>query len=1276
MTVKSSGEISFRSSTGVDIEEEFGDTVGLDNSQPLFNQSTYLSGFYRGLTRLTSEGTQTKYGASQYRTTTYYGGPVTSESMHRYMVAFDPAATPTTLAGGYGRSSVFETEITSTQFGTGEGFTKQELDFYSPNLVVPFDARNMYIRKEAGFSFDEFGYSRYFTNGSLYSVETPTNLVRFNYWLGYAKKGMVQRLPSMLYFGDLAEEETLGIMDGIVRGDGSIPKSDVPFGLDRALINTSVDETIIGTPVNSQNAHAGFGGSYIDNTVSFGPLTAPLSALEICGNTLAAGATGDDTDATNSGAVYIYTRGSTGNTWTQEQVFSRYSVPITEFGKCVALSNTLSGFAGKTLAISGQGSDGKHNFITIYVRAGDDNGQWAFRRNITLPNDADGSFPDEGIRCLSLSDDGQTLAVGIPQSTGSTDPYGYNGVANQGRIEVYETTDNWNSIAARTDAHEYISENHGSGSYAGMSIAMAGDGNSLVVGIPKINYMTDTTADLTTPANLKGTIIHLHKSGGSWNTSISVSNPSGNDLANHRSGLGFSVDISYDGRMVVAGCARESKDNSLNNKGLVKVFEKTTATSASLTLTSEIEADDAAATDHFGIDVKLDMPAPSLANYPTGGTLIVGAKFKNTRQGAAYVFTNILPTPATAGATGHTWVQQRKIVGSQAQQGTSTNPVTNTTYIHQHQVDLTGSQFGLSVDIDGLYAVVLGNTNHFNTSGLPEPRGKLYLYNVDDWKTAGTSKAEYATNPFAGRYGTGTIPLTNASKPEIKFSHFYGATKKPAVWEAIADLYKKRHQTLVFTSGPSADGVYGVDSLLSDNLKINRAMFHHNAKDPNRLSNGSLPLTADAGRLDKGVLVPDTKISTTAAVRGSTDLTTDFHFGRGWGDMTLGEAEVVREAQRDYEYTTVLIHHSGAQIIDRNETTAVQNQIDFAARSGESIFDVSDYDVSSDANMQAAYNSDPADIQVLVNDTIIPANKFDLIGGVVTISSDYRMYDGDDAYSMPPVSIRRIGDLSTLAGWFSYGGGNTGGNSIDYQSPAVELVPINVNGTSAAGADAGYDNLRSAHSANSLAGTGNPSGFSGVTVSSRWYIAHILLPVTEIANIKFNFKTNYTDGDTPLNRHNAQDIHLIPGKWDYVAGSFEHGTGAISSSAAYEHGNNCKQNVNYGDLTVFCGFSSSTEFVNKMRPDLTYCTVPEGKSHDWSVHSMTDFSGYHQTKFNVTFDPTNPERSASAGVIAYEIQRDATSASGGFIGTALANAGITGNHGTDMQSFILRCSDT
>jgi len=1269
MTVKSSGEISFRSSTGVDIEEEFGDTVGLDNSQALFNQSTYLSGFYRGLTRLTSEGTQTKFGASQYRTTLYQGGPVTTDSMHRYMVAFDPATTPTTLAGGYGRSSVFETEITSTQFGTGEGFTKQELDFYSPNLVVPFDARNMYIRKEAGGFDDSFGYSRYFTNGSLYSVETPTNLVRFNYWLGYAKKGMVQRLPSMMYFGDLAEEVTLGIMDGIVRGDGAIPKADVPFGLDRAVLNTSVDETIIGTPVNSRNLYAGFGGSYIGNSVTFGPLTAPISALEICGNTLAAGAQGDDTHATNSGAVYIYTRGSTGNTWTQEQVLSRYSSStITEFGKCVALSNTLSGIAGKTLAISGQGSDGKHNLISIYVRAGNDNGTWAFKRTIPLPNDADGNFPDDGIRCLSLSDDGQTLAVGIPQSTGTVTE----GVTNQGRIEVYETNDNWISNVVRTDAHEYVSENHGSGSYAGVSIAMAGDGNSLVVGIPKIVYMTDATADDTT--TLKGTIIHLHKNGGSWNTSQSPSSPLPSSLANHRSGLGFSVDISYDGRVVVAGCARESKDNSLDNKGLVKVFEKVTGTSSDLTLTSEIEAGDAAATDHFGIDVKLDMPAPSLTNYPTGGTLIVGAKFKNTRQGAAYVFTNILPTPAVAGATGHTWVQQRKIVGSQAEQGTSTNPVTNTTYAHQHQIDLTGSQFGLSVDIDGLYAVVLGNTNHFNTSGFAEPRGKLYLYNVDDWKTVGTSKADYATNPFAGRYGTGTIPLTNASKPEIKFSHFYGATKKPAIWEAIADLYKKRHQTLVFTSGPSADGVYGIDAALPDNLKINRAMFHHNAKNPNVLPNGTLPAAAAASNLDKGVLVPNTKVTATTAVRGSTDLTTDFHFGRGWGDMTLGETEVVREAQRDYEWTTVLIHHSGARILDRNETTAIQNQIDFAERNGESSFDVSDYDVSGDANMQAAYNNDPADIQVLVNDTIIPANKFDLIGGVVTISSDYRNYDGDGEYSMPPVSIRRIGDLSTLAGWFSYGGGNTGGNSIEYQSPAVELLPINVNGTSADGADAGYDNLRSAHTANSLAGAGNSYPFSGATVSSRWYIAHINLPVTEIANIKFNFKTNYTDADTPLNRHNAQDIHLIPGKWDYVAGSFEHGTGSNSSSAAYEHGNNCKQNVNYGDLTVFCGFSSSTN--NKMQPDLTYCTVPEGTSHDWSVQSMTDLSGQHQTKFNVTFDPTNPERSASAGVIAYEIQRGQNTSSGGFIGMAFAAAGVTGNHGTDMQSFILRCSDT
>ena len=1273
MTVKSSGEISFRSSTGVDIEEEFGDTVGLNNSEALFNQSTYLSGFYRGLTRLTSEGTQTKFGASQYRTTTYVGGPVTSDSMHRYMVAFDPATTPTspTLAGGFGRSSVFETEITSTQFGTGEGFTKQELDFYSPNLVVPFDARNMYIRKQSADFDSGFGYSRYFTNGSLYSVETPTNLVRFNYWLGYAKKGMVQRLPSMMYFGDLAAEVQLGIMDGITRGDGVIPKADVPFGLDRAAPDTSIDETIKVTPVNSQNSHAGFGGSYIGNTISFGPLTAPISALEICGNTLAAGAQGDDTYATNSGAVYIYTRGSTGNTWTQEIVLSRYSsATISEFGKCVALSNYLTGFAGKTLAISGQGSDGKHNLISIYVRAGDDNGTWSFKRSITLPDDADGNFPTYGIRCLSLSDNGQRLAVGIPDSTGSTDPYNLNGVANQGRVEVYETNDNWISNVVRTDVHEYISETYGSNGYAGMSLAISGDGNSLVVGIPRITYLSNP--DATIAATLQGKISHMSRNAsGSWKTNPSES---GSD-ATHRSGVGFSVDISYDGRVVVAGASRESKDDSLDNKGLVKVYEKTTATSADLTLTSEIEADDIAANDHFGIDVKLDMPAPSIVNYPNGGTLIVGANLKSTRQGAAYVFTNILPTPATAGATGHTWVQQRKIVGSQAQQGTSTNPVTSTTYEHQHQIDLTGSQFGLSVDIDGLYAVVLGNTNHFNSSnGLPEPRGKLYLYNVDAWQTATTSKTDYATNPFAGRYGTGTIPLTNASKPEIKFSHFYGVTKKPAIWEAIADLYKKRHQTLVFTSDPSSDGVYGVDSALSDNLKINRAMFHHNAKDPNRLSDGSLPSMASAGRLDKGVLVADTKTTATTAVRGSTDLTTDFHFGRGWGDMTLGETEVVRETQKDYTWTTVLIHHSGARILDGNETTAIENQINFAARYGESLFDVSDYDVSGDANMQAAYNSDPANIQVLVNDTIIPANKFDLIGGVVTISGDYRQYDGDGEYDMPAVSVRRIGDISTLVGWFSYGGGNTGGNSIDYQSPAVELLPLNVNGTSAAGADAGYNNLRSAHSPNSLASAGNPNLFSGATVSSRWYIAHINLPVTEIANIKFNFKTNYTDSNTPLNRHNAQDIHLIPGKWDYVAGSFEHGTGSDSSSAAYEHGNNCKQNVNYGDLAVFCGFSSSTN--NKFRPDRTYCTVPEGQSHDWSVQSITDQSGNHQTKFNITFDTTNPERSASAGVIAYEIRRDEDTNQGGFSNILNAALGITGNHGTDMQSFILRCSDT
>ena len=1220
MAVKSLGEISFRSTSGVDIEDEFGDVVGLDNSQTLFNQSTYLSGFYRGLTRLASEGTQTKHGVGQYRYATYYGGPVTEDSMHRYMVTFDPNASASELlppTDGYGRSDVFETEIISTQFGTGVGFDKQELDFYSPSLVLPFDARNMYVSNPVKDK-DEYGVPRYYTNGSLYSVESLTNgKTRLNYWLGYAKKGVVHRLPSLQEYTELLDGPD--IMDGVARGDMVIAKADVPFGLDRSVNVSSIEETIIGTPTNSQSSYSGFGGSYISQSQPAGPDNPPNSAMELHGRILAVGSQGDDTNSAGSGSVYIYKRGADDNDWTLEATLNRSSDGITEFGRCIALSGNGGSWAAlrdgayregvtipsddkKVLAVSGKGADGKHNRISMYLRS--QSGVWTLRTTIAVPDDYNGTFPTstesddvKGINCLSLSDDGFVLAAGIRHSLGSTS----NIQVNKGRVEAYYSSSGpWLNANRLSAIPDIVSDVYGGSCWAGTSVALSGDGNTLTIGVPKIEYLSDMVSDAYIPVSLRAEIMTI----GLWlqYNGAGFITPSQRYVvdSDHRTGIGFNVDASYDGRMIVAGGVRKSADNSLVDKGVVQIIERQTidittaagATAAEFTLTSEVTAPAAEDNDFFGTDVKLDMPAPTILNYPTGGTLIVGAKNRNTRQGAAYVFTNILPTPEVALSTSHTWIHQKTIIGSQAESGTSINPVTGVEYPFDFQIRNTGSQFGLSVDIDGLYAVVLGNTNHYNDNGRADPRGKLYLYKVDSWKGFGTPKSEYVANPFSGRYGIGTIPLSEASESEIKFSHFYGATKKPAIWEAIADLYKRRHQTidLSLTQGAASSLDYGTDNSLSDALKVTRAMFHHSARNPDFIT-GETIREAQLGEnttLDRGHQ-NNTEDTSTTAIRTATDLVTDFHFGRAWGDMTLGETSVVRDAQKDYTWTTVLIHHTGINILDQF---------------GDPI------------NNAAA-----------------------------------------DTY-----------------GWMSYGGGNAGGNSTLYSHEDTQFFPTRINGTTTDGADEGLNDLRAFTSAYTT-GSDSRSPFpltlgTYYNLTSRWYIAHIPLPVNEISNIKRQFRTTHSYDE----RHQAQNIHLFPGKWEYVSGSFKHGEGQAAigtyQGSGYEHGYNCQQNVNYGDLSIFCAFNDEAVF--SMRPDLTYCNIPDNHSHDWSFDEVqpgldTNIQSGHQTRFNITMDPLNPENTSAAGRIAYETRRKA--------GNKKSHNDFF-NHGTDMQSFILRCSDT
>ena len=145
------------------------------------------------------------------------------------------------------------------------------------------------------------------------------------------------------------------------------------------------------------------------------------------GNSLVVGATGEDSNAKgidgaeeasadNSGAVYVFTRSSTG-TWSQKSYIKASNTDeFDEFGFSVSLSDD-----GNTLAVSArfedsnaEGIDGEQeagadNSGAVYVFNRSSTGTWSQQAYVKASNTGAG---DEFGNSVSLSADGNSLAVG------------------------------------------------------------------------------------------------------------------------------------------------------------------------------------------------------------------------------------------------------------------------------------------------------------------------------------------------------------------------------------------------------------------------------------------------------------------------------------------------------------------------------------------------------------------------------------------------------------------------------------------------------------------------------------------------------------------------------------------------------------------------------------------------------------------------------------------------------------------------------------------------
>ena len=259
-------------------------------------------------------------------------------------------------------------------------------------------------------------------------------------------------------------------------------------------------------------------------------------ALAADGNTLAVGAPGesssatgiggDETDnsATNSGAVYVFTR--SGASWAQQAYVKASNTGRYDgFGSSVTLAadgNTLAvGATGENSSATGIDGDETDNSaidsgaVYVFTRSG---ASWAQQAYVKASNTNENDGGGFGLS-IALAADGNTLAVGAP--------YGDSGV-----VSVFTRS------GASWAQEAYLKANTDGCDWFGRSIALAADGNTLAVGA---FYESGLAVSVFT------------RSGASWTQQAYVNAPNGYQTIRR----GNSVTLAADGNTLAVGAPEE-----------------------------------------------------------------------------------------------------------------------------------------------------------------------------------------------------------------------------------------------------------------------------------------------------------------------------------------------------------------------------------------------------------------------------------------------------------------------------------------------------------------------------------------------------------------------------------------------------------------------------------------------------------------------------------------------------------------------------------------------
>jgi hypothetical protein len=296
------------------------------------------------------------------------------------------------------------------------------------------------------------------------------------------------------------------------------------------------------------------------------------------------------------GAAYVYTR--VGNIWTEQAKLTAFGGAVEDrFGYAVTLSAD-----GNTAFVGVPQGDVDTNInqgsVYIYTQTGN---TWLMHLQFFA---VDGASNDGFGHTLSLSDDGNTLAVGAYQ-----DNVGAN--SDQGSVYIYRLNGNvWPQQAKLTAADGAVND------WFGYAVSLNSDGTRVIVSA----YLDDTNGN-----NNQGSAYIFTRSGNTWTQEAKLLADDG-AVEDY---FGRAVSITGDGNRVVV--TAHLNDVGLNEyQGSAYLY---TRSGNSWTQQQEFAAPDSAAEDSFGSAA--DMSAD-------GKTVIIGVNSDdigdNMVQGSAWVF--------------------------------------------------------------------------------------------------------------------------------------------------------------------------------------------------------------------------------------------------------------------------------------------------------------------------------------------------------------------------------------------------------------------------------------------------------------------------------------------------------------------------------------------------------------------------------------------------------------------------------------------------------------